>query len=97
MGEKQNLSVCGEFGEDLKRRRRPRTVKMNKDVDEIARRERVSDRYVWRLIRVGFLAPSVVEAIIDGRQPAHLSASTLTQRIDLPALWKAQEQALGLA
>ena len=66
-------------------------------VGEIARRERVSDRYVWRLIRVGFLAPTIVEAIVDGRQPEELTASALTQRLDLPALWHAQEQALGLA
>jgi DNA invertase Pin-like site-specific DNA recombinase len=66
-------------------------------VGEIARRERVSDRYVWRLIRVGFLAPTIVEAIVDGRQPEALTASALTQRLDLPALWQAQEQALGFA
>ncbi|MFI5399358.1 MAG: recombinase family protein [Candidatus Binatia bacterium] len=66
-------------------------------VGDIARRERVSDRYVWRLIRVGFLAPTIVEAIVDGRQPEDLTASVLTQRLDLPALWQAQEQALGLA
>jgi hypothetical protein len=64
-------------------------------VGDIARRERVSDRYVWRLIRVGFLAPTIVEAIVDGRQPEELTASTLTQRLDLPALWQAQEQTLG--
>jgi hypothetical protein len=66
-------------------------------VGEIARREGVSDRYVWRLMRLGFLAPSIVEAIVEGRQPAELTASALSQRLDLPALWRAQEEALGLA
>jgi hypothetical protein len=66
-------------------------------VGDIARREGVSDRYVWRLMRVGFLAPTIVEAIVDGRQPEELTASALTQRLDLPALWQAQEQTLGLA
>jgi hypothetical protein len=46
---------------------------------------------------VGFLAPTIVEAIVDGRQPEDLTASVLTQRLDLPALWQAQEQTLGLA
>jgi hypothetical protein len=32
-----------------------------------------------------------------GRQPAELTASTLSQRLDLPVLWKAQEEVLGLA
>jgi hypothetical protein len=36
-------------------------------VGEIARREGVSDRYVWRLMRVGFLAPSLVEAVVEDR------------------------------
>ena len=66
-------------------------------VGEIARREGVSDRYVWRLMRLGFLAPSIVEAIVEGRQPAELTASALSQRLDLPALWQTQEEALGLA
>jgi len=66
-------------------------------VTEIARREGVSDRYVWRLMRVGFLSPRIVEAIVDGRQPEELTASTLSQRLDLPALWQAQEAVLGLA
>jgi hypothetical protein len=65
-------------------------------VGEIARREGVSDRYVWRLTRVGFLAPTIVEAIVEGRQPEDLTASALSQRIDLPALWQAQEEVLGL-
>lgn len=64
-------------------------------VDAIARREGVSGRYVWRLLPLGFLAPRIVEAIVDGRHPPELSAIALTVRIDLPALWSAQEQALG--
>jgi hypothetical protein len=48
-------------------------------------------------MRVGFLSPRIVEAIVDGRQPEELTASTLSQRLDLPALWQAQEAVLGLA
>jgi hypothetical protein len=44
--------------------------------------------------RLAFLAPRIVEAIADGRQPADLTAVTMTQRIDLPPLWSAQERAL---
>lgn len=36
-------------------------------VGEIARRERIGGRYVRRLIRLGFLAPRTVEAIVEGR------------------------------
>jgi hypothetical protein len=65
-------------------------------VDEIARREGLDRRSVRRLIPLGFLSPRVVEAIIEGRQPRDLSVMALTRRIDLPLLWSAQEQALGL-
>ncbi|MFI5365749.1 MAG: hypothetical protein ACHQ4J_09005, partial [Candidatus Binatia bacterium] len=64
-------------------------------VGAIARRDRLSDRYVRRVLRLGFLAPTIVEAIVDGRHPETLSAIALTRRIDLPALWSAQEQVLG--
>jgi len=51
---------------------------------------------VRRLLPLGFLPPRVVEAIVEGRQPPDLSVMALTRRIDLPLLWSAQEQALGL-
>jgi hypothetical protein len=65
-------------------------------VDELARREDLDRRSVRRLVPLGFLSPRVVEAIVEGRQPPDLSVMALTRRIDLPLLWSAQEQALGL-
>jgi hypothetical protein len=47
------------------------------------------------LIRLGFLAPEIVEAIASGRQPRELTAETLAEPIDIPVLWTAQEQAIG--
>jgi hypothetical protein len=66
-------------------------------VAEIAEREGVTDRYVRRLMRLAFLAPEIVEAIIAGNQPPELTAEALAERIDLPLLWTAQEQAVGIA
>lgn len=63
---------------------------------KLAWRERLSGRYVRRVIRLGFLAPTIVEAIVDGRHPEALTAIDLTRRVDLPALWSAQERMLGL-
>jgi site-specific DNA recombinase len=65
-------------------------------VDEIARREGVDRRSVRRLIPLGFLSPRIVEAIVEGRQPQDLTVAAVTRRIDLPLLWSAQEQVLGL-
>ena len=65
-------------------------------VDELARQEGLDRRSVWRLIPLGFLSPRVVEETVEGRQPPDLSVMALTRRIDLPLLWSAQEQVLGL-
>jgi hypothetical protein len=67
-----------------------------RSVDELARREGVEGRSVRRLIRLGALSPRIVEAIVEGRQPADLTVITLIRRINLPLLWSAQEQALGI-
>jgi site-specific DNA recombinase len=68
-----------------------------KSVAKIAEREGVSDRYVRRLTRLAFLAPQIVEAIVAGNQPPELTAEVLAERIELPLLWTAQEQAVGIA
>jgi len=65
-------------------------------VAALARREGVTANYVRRVIRLGFLSPTIVEAIVEGRHPAELTALALTMRTDIPTLWSAQEQALGL-
>jgi site-specific DNA recombinase len=62
---------------------------------EIAKREGIKRRYVQRLAHLAFVAPSVVEAISRGQQPAELSAEALLNRIDLPPSWAEQEQVLG--
>jgi hypothetical protein len=67
-----------------------------RSVDEIAGREDLDRRSVRRLIPLGFLSPKVIEAIVEGRQPPDLTAMRLTRRIDLPLLWNAQEQVLGV-
>jgi site-specific DNA recombinase len=66
-------------------------------VAEIAERDGVADRYVRRLMRRAFLAPEIVEAIVAGKQPPQLTAEALAERIDLPVLWTAQAQAVGIA
>jgi len=68
-----------------------------RSVGELARREGIGGRSVRRLIPLGFLAPRIIEAIAEGRQPPELTLEALTRRIDLPLLWSTQEQALGIA
>ncbi len=65
-----------------------------RSIGEIAGREHLTARHVRRVMRLAFLAPKIVEAIVKGRQPADLSTLAMTQRIELPPLWSAQQQAL---
>jgi site-specific DNA recombinase len=61
----------------------------------IAAREGLAVRYVGRLIRLAFLAPEIVESIVEGRQPTTLTAEALTRRIELPLSWCSQRTALN--
>jgi len=63
----------------------------------IAAQERISVRYLGRLIRLAFLAPPIVELIAQGRQPPDLTLERLTRRTVLPPEWEAQQRALGLS
>jgi hypothetical protein len=65
-------------------------------VAAIAKREGVLPNYVRRLTRLAFLSPRIVEAIVAGHQPPELTAKALTERIELPLLWSAQEHAVRL-
>ncbi|MGO9055958.1 MAG: hypothetical protein ACLQU2_01005 [Candidatus Binataceae bacterium] len=65
-----------------------------RSIGDIARREHLTSRHVRRVMRLAFLAPRIVEAIAEGRQSAELSTIAMTQRIELPPLWSAQQQAL---
>ena len=53
----------------------------------------LTSRYVGRVLECGFVAPDIVEAILDGRQPLDLTFRRLTRR--LPLSWAAQREQLG--
>jgi site-specific DNA recombinase len=59
----------------------------------IARRLGLNERYVSRVLQCAFLAPDIVEAILDGRQPSNLSLERLTD--GLPLNWIEQRKQLG--
>jgi len=63
---------------------------------DIARREKITRRYVERLSHLAFAAPTIVEAICQGRQPAELSTETLLNRVELPLEWPAQSKLIGI-
>lgn len=57
-------------------------------LDEIARAERIGASFVSRIIRLSLLAPDIVDAILDGRQPAHLTLKDLMG--PFPVEWSRQ-------
>jgi site-specific DNA recombinase len=59
----------------------------------IAQRLGLNERYVGRVLECAFLAPDIVEAILDGRQPPDLTFKKLTHR--LPLSWIEQRRELG--
>jgi DNA invertase Pin-like site-specific DNA recombinase len=63
---------------------------------DIARRENIAVRYVERLSRLAFVAPTIAEAVCQRQQPAELNVETLLKRVDLPLEWPAQLKAVGI-
>jgi site-specific DNA recombinase len=59
----------------------------------IAQRLGLNERYVGRVLECAFLAPDIVEAILDGRQPPDLTFKKLTH--GLPPSWSEQRWELG--
>jgi hypothetical protein len=66
-----------------------------KSITDLAEQEGVTDAYVCRLLPLTCLAPDIVEAILDGRQPKGLR---LTEMLgNGPLGWEEQRLTLDLA
>lgn len=63
-------------------------------VDGLVRRHGVDQGDVSRILPLAFLAPDIVEAILQGRQPVELTAARL-KRMRLPLSWVEQRLLLG--
>jgi len=68
----------------------PRTI------TDLAAANGVNASYFTRVLRLAYLAPDIVEAIVTGRQPPNLSANRLVRMLDLPMGWSGQREYLGL-
>jgi site-specific DNA recombinase len=63
----------------------------------LAKREGVSPSYFTRLVRLSYLAPDIIQAILDGGQPRDLTADKLLAHSRLPLGWHEQRIVLGFA
>ena len=64
------------------------------NVEQIAARETCSIRQVNRTITLAFIAPTLVQAAVDGRLPRGIGVAAVR---DFPAEWTRQYERLGLA
>ena len=63
---------------------------------DLARALKVETGWAAEVLRMTMLAPDIVEAIFEGRQPRHLNLHTLRGRQDLlPRDWAEQRRLLG--
>ena len=61
-----------------------------KSITDLAAQENVTDAYVQRLLLLTCLAPDIIIAILDGRQPRGLSANLMLK--DVPTAWNGQRE-----
>lgn len=65
-------------------------------VRDIAREQGVTPAYIYILLRMPWLAPDIITAIVNGRQPIELNTRRLIRlTAHLPANWDAQRILLG--
>ncbi len=64
---------------------------------ELAGEAGVSPSYFTRILKLSFLAPDLVQAILSGRHPLALTAKRLSLDTALPNAWSDQTMLLGAA
>jgi len=66
-----------------------------KTMVELAAEAGVGGSYFTRILRLSFLAPDVVKAILRDRHPIELTAKRLANEVRLPIAWEDQHALLG--
>ncbi len=64
-----------------------------RSLNELAEAEKINPSYLSRIYRLTLLAPDIVEAILDGRQPRTLQLADLMD--DMPVEWGRQRERYG--
>ena len=57
-------------------------------INELAAAEKINSSYVSRVLRLTLLAPDIIEAILDGRQPEGMTLPALME--PFPVEWESQ-------
>ena len=59
-------------------------------IADIAKYENINPSFVSRILRLAYLSPTLVEAILDGKYPAHLTMKDLME--PFPMEWERQRE-----
>ena len=65
------------------------------NLEDVGAQEGMGAPYAARLMWLNFLAPGIVVAILNGRQPVNLTARKLMTDTRLPLAWPEQRVTLG--
>ncbi len=65
-------------------------------IRELSQIHKVDESDVSRMLPFAFLAPDIVESIVEGNHPDSLTTHSLKRRGFLPFDWESQRTALGL-
>lgn len=65
-----------------------------RSLNELAEAEKINPSYLTRIYRLTLLAPDIVEAILDGRQPRTLQLADMMD--DMPVEWERQKSRYGI-
>ncbi|MEK6734637.1 MAG: hypothetical protein AABY27_06020 [Pseudomonadota bacterium] len=68
----------------------------NQSISSLATKEGFTHGYMGRLLRLNLLAPDIVEAILDGKQPKDLKIIDFL-RTGIPLLWEEQMEKFGFS
>lgn len=72
----------------------PRSCLRTITIDELTAAEKINSSYVSRMLRLTLLAPDIVDAILDGRQPDGMALPALMN--PFPVEWERQRRGLSI-
>lgn len=63
-------------------------------LNEIAKIEKTDKAYIAKLFKLNYIAPDIIESIINGKQPEKLNLRDFTHKA-IPDLWSEQREVFG--
>jgi len=89
---KQDDTLIKALARALRWRRKIEGGKVS-SIRHLSEKEKISSSYLARILRLTLLAPDIIEAILDGRQPKGLALADLME--PFPVDWEQQRELFG--